>query len=371
LKRDYYEVLGVGREADADSLKKAYRKLALKHHPDKNPGDKSAEEAFKECNEAYAVLSDPERRSMYDRFGHAAFEQGGPGGMGGFDFGGGFEDIIGDLFGDFFGTGRGRGGRARPRRGQDLQYSLELTFEESARGVEKTLSIPRLVKCDTCGGDGCAPGKKPTTCQHCNGSGQLRFQQGFFSIAKTCGSCNGQGSIITDPCTTCRGNGAERRTRSVNAKIPGGVDTGSRLKLRGEGELGGMGGPPGDLYVLIEVGEHPIFVRDGIDVVCDVPVSFTQAALGTELRVPTLEGEAKVKVPAGTQSGHQLRLRGRGVPDLQGYGRGDQVVRIVIETPRKLSARQRELLEEFARISGEEVHPLSKSFLDKVKSMLG
>jgi molecular chaperone DnaJ len=370
VKRDYYDVLGVGREADAETLKKAYRKLALKHHPDKNPGDKVAEESFKECNEAYAILSDPERRMQYDRFGHAAFQNGGPG-MGGFDFGGGFEDIIGDLFGDFFGTGRGHGGRSRPRRGQDLQYSLELSFEEAARGVEKTLSIPRLVKCDTCGGDGCAPGKKPITCQHCGGSGQLRFQQGFFSIAKTCGSCNGQGTIIGDPCTTCRGRGAERRTRSVSVKIPGGVDTGSRLKLRGEGELGTLGGPPGDLYVLIEVGEHPIFVRDGTDVVCDVPISFAQAALGTELRVPTLEGEAKLKVPAGTQSGHLLRLRGRGVPDLQGYGRGDQVVRVVVETPRKLSARQRELLEEFAKISGEEVHPLSKSFFDKVKSMLG
>ncbi len=367
MKRDYYEVLGVSRTVTDDELKKAYRKLALKFHPDKNPGDRAAEEQFKELSEAYQVLCDAERRAAYDRFGHAAFEQGG-----GFDFTGGFEDIIGDLFGDFFGTSRGRGGRQRARRGQDLQYRLDISFEEAARGVEKTIQIPRLDPCASCGGRGAAPGTQAKACPQCRGTGQIRFQQGFFSIAKTCGQCNGQGSIVSNPCKDCSGSGSQRTMHTLSVKIPAGVDTGSRLKLRGEGESGGTGGQPGDLYILMQVAEHPLFIRDGNDVVCEVPVSFAAAALGTELEVPTLEGHAKVKVPAGTQSGHLLKLRGRGVPDLQnGYGTGDQVVRIIVETPRKLSAKQRELLEEFARISGEEVHPMSKSFLDKVKSMLG
>jgi molecular chaperone DnaJ len=367
MKRDYYEVLGVSRTVTDDELKKAYRKLALKFHPDKNPGDREAEERFKELSEAYQVLCDAERRGAYDRFGHAAFEQGG-----GFDFQGGFEDIIGDLFGDFFGTSRGRGGRQRPRRGQDLQYRLDISFEEAARGVEKTIQIPRLDPCVSCGGRGAAPGTQAKACPQCRGTGQIRFQQGFFSIAKTCGQCNGQGSVVSNPCKECSGSGAQRTMHTLSVKIPAGVDTGSRLKLRGEGESGGTGGQPGDLYILMQVAEHPLFIRDGNDVVCEVPVSFAAAALGTELEVPTLEGNAKMKVPAGTQSGHLLKLRGRGVPDLQnGYGTGDQVVRIIVETPRKLSAKQRELLEEFARISGEEVHPMSKSFLDKVKSMLG
>ncbi len=369
MKRDYYEVLGVSRAADEETLKKAYRKLALKYHPDKNPdGGREAEERFKELNEAYQILCDPQRRTQYDRFGHAAFEQGG--GMG-FDFGAGFDDIIGDLFGDFFGTGRGRSGRSRARRGADLQYQLTISFVEASRGCEKTLSIPRLTRCETCGGRGAKPGTAPQTCPQCNGSGQMRFQQGFFSIAKTCGKCGGQGQIITSPCPSCEGGGARRMTYTVNVKIPAGVDQGSRLKLRGEGEAGESGGPSGDLYVLLDVEEHPIFSRDGNDLVCEVPVSIAQAALGTELEVPTLDGRAKVKVPAGTQSGHLFRLRGRGVPDVGGYGTGDQLVRVVVETPRKLTARQRELLEEFAKQAGEDVHPLSKSFLDKVKSMLG
>jgi molecular chaperone DnaJ len=368
MKRDCYEVLGVSRSADDDELKKAYRKLAHKWHPDKNPdARKEAEERFKEISESYQILSDPQRRAQYDRFGHAAFEQG----AGGFDFTAGFDDILGDLFGDFFGTGRGRGGRTRARRGQDLQYQLEVTFEEAARGVEKTISIPRLTPCTTCNGSGAKPGTKPTTCQQCRGSGQIRFQQGFFSIAKTCGSCNGHGAVISDPCADCGGAGARRKKYTLSVRIPPGVDSGSRLKLRGEGESSGSGGQPGDLYVLIQVAEHPLFHRDGTDVVCDVPVSLTQAALGTEIDVPTLDGPRRLKVAAGTQSGHLFRLRGLGVPDLSGYGRGDQVVRLVVETPRKLSARQRELLEEFARISGEEVHPMSKSFLEKVKSLLG
>jgi molecular chaperone DnaJ len=368
MKRDFYEVLGVSRTCDDDDLKRAYRKLALKYHPDKNP-DGEAEERFKEVNQAYQILSDPQRRAQYDRFGHAAFEQGG--GPGGFDFAGGFDDIIGDLFGDFFGTGRGRGGRSRARRGADLQYQLEISFVEACQGCEKTLSIPRLARCETCGGKGAKPGTTPQTCPQCNGSGQMRFQQGFFSIAKTCGKCNGHGQIVTNPCVTCDGAGARRVTYTVNVKIPAGVDAGSRLKLRGEGEVGDNGGPSGDLYVVLDVEEHTIFTREGTDLVCVVPVSIAQAALGTEIEVPTLDGSAKVKVPAGTQSGQMFRLRGRGVPDLGGYGKGDELVRIVVETPKKLTARQRELLEEFARIAGEDVHPMSKSFLDKVKSMLG
>jgi molecular chaperone DnaJ len=367
MKRDYYEVLGVERGASEEEIKKAYRKLALKHHPDKNPENRrEAEEVFKELSEAYQVLSDAERRGLYDRFGHAAFEQGQGAG---FDFNAGFEDIIGDLFGDFFGTGRG--GRGRSRRGQDLRYELEVSFEEAAFGCEKTIVVPRLGACDTCHGRGAKPGTTPRSCPQCRGSGQVRFQQGFFSIAKTCGHCNGKGTVIAHPCPTCDGVGVQRRTHQLSLKIPAGVDSGSRLKLRGEGEAGPNSGTAGDLYVVLHVREHPLFVREGTDIVCDVPLSFVQAALGTEIDVPTLEGTAKLKVPAGTQSGHAFRLKNRGIADLNGYGRGDEIVRIVVETPRKLSARQRELLEEFARLSGEEVHPLSKSFLEKVKAMLG
>jgi molecular chaperone DnaJ len=368
MKRDYYEVLGVSRDAGADDLKKAYRKLALKFHPDKNPDDRAAaENRFKELNEAYQILSDPERRAAYDRFGHAAFEQD-PGG--GFGFPGGFDDIIGDLFGDFFGTNRGRGGRSRARRGDDLQYRLELSFEEAARGCERTLEFARLHPCDACEGSGAKRGTSPATCTQCRGTGQLRIQQGFFSIAKTCGYCGGRGTVVKTPCPTCQGGGSVERTHTLAVKVPAGVDTGSRLKLRGEGESGRAGGPAGDLYVLIEVASHPLFERDGVDVICEVPVSFVQAALGTEIEVPTLDGTTEVKVAAGTQSGQVFKLRGRGIPQLGGYGTGDQLVRVVVETPRKLSARQRELLEEFARVSGEDVHPRTKSFLDKVKSIL-
>jgi len=370
MKRDYYEVLGVSRSATDEELKKAYRKAALKYHPDRNPGDHQAEERFKEASEAYQILCDAERRAMYDRFGHAAFEQGA--GAAGFDFAAsGFEDIIGDLFGDFFGTGRSRGGRTRVRRGQDLRYDLDITFEEAAFGCEKTIAVPRLSPCDVCGGRGAKPGTSPKTCPQCRGSGQVRFQQGFFSIAKTCGHCNGQGTIIANPCTACSGAGVKRSTHQLNIKIPGGVDNGSRLKLRGEGETGGNGGPAGDLYVLLRVAEHPLFVREGSDVVCEVPISIAAAALGTEMDVPTLNGPTKLKIPGGTQSGQVFRLKGHGIPDLNGYGRGDELVRVMVETPRKLTARQRELLEEFARLSGEDVHPLSKSFLEKVKSVLG
>ena len=369
-KRDYYEVLGVTQSATEDEIKKAYRKLALKFHPDRNPGDKAAEDKFKEASEAYQILCDAERRAQYDRFGHAAFDQMG-GGTGGFDFGGQtFEDLFGDLFGDFFGSSRGRG-RTRARRGEDLRLDLELTFEEAAFGTEKVVRVPRLVSCEACSGRGTKDGAARVNCEACRGSGQIRFQQGFFSIAKTCGTCGGQGSVIKDPCRTCKGHGAVQKVRQLSVKVPGGVDTDSHLKLRGEGAAGANNGPTGDLYVVIHVKPHPFFKRDGVDVICEVPISFTQAALGVEVEVPTLEGKLAVNIPAGTQPGHLLRLRGKGIPDLRGYGRGDQIVEVAVEIPTKLSARQRELLEEFAREEGEEVAPAAKGFFEKMKEMFG
>jgi molecular chaperone DnaJ len=366
-KRDCYEVLGVSRSASDDELKKAYRKLAMKYHPDRNPGDKEAEELFREASASYQILSDPERRAQYDRFGHGAFEQGG--GAGGFDFGGGgFEDIFGDIFGDFFGGGRGR---TRARRGEDLRYDLEIKFEEAVFGVEKIINIPRLAACEGCNGKGTKDGTERATCSACRGSGQVRFQQGFFTIAKTCGQCNGHGSVIRDPCRSCSGSGVMQKTHSLNIKIPAGVDNSSRLKLRTEGEAGRSGGPAGDLYVVISVADHPLFVRQDKDILCEVPIGFPQATLGAEIEVPTLEGKVKLKIPPGTQSGGTFRLKGKGAPDLRGRSRGDQLVRVTVEVPRKLNARQRELLEEFARCSGEEVNPLSKGFFDKVKEMFG
>jgi len=371
-KRDYYEVLGVARNASDEELKKAYRRLAIQLHPDRNPGNKEAEERFKEVNEAYQVLSDPDRRARYDRLGHAAFEGHPGGGFGGFDFSQGFEEVCSDIFGDFFGAGRSRS-RSHSRRGDDLRYDLEIDFVEAARGVEKTISFQRLATCEACSGSGARSGAAGVrTCPNCRGTGQVRTQQGFFSISTTCGQCRGEGMIIADPCPKCQGQGRTRRAQSLSVRIPAGVDNGSRLKLRGEGEAGSSGGPGGDLYVVIHVREHELFARQGNDVVVEVPVSFPQAALGGEIEVPTLDGKVKVKVQAGTQSGKVMRLKGRGFPDLHGYGRGDELVKIMVETPRRLSARQRELLEEFAKASGEDVnHPMSKGFVDKLKQMFG
>lgn len=372
-KRDYYEVLGVARSASDDDLKKAYRRLAIQLHPDRNPGNKQAEERFKEVNEAYQVLSDPERRSQYDRFGHSAFQgPQGQGPFGGFDFSQGFEEVFSDIFGDFFGTGRGRA-RSRSRRGDDLRYDLEVEFEEAARGTEKVVRFQRLTLCESCNGTRARGGSTGARqCPNCRGTGQVRTQQGFFSISTTCSQCRGEGTIISDPCPKCQGQGRLRKQESLSVRIPPGVDNGSRLKLRGEGEAGYGGGTPGDLYVIIHVKEHSLFVRQENHIVIEVPISFPQAALGCEIEVPTLEGKVNLKVPSGTQSGKVLRLKGKGIIDLHGYGRGDQLIRVVVETPRSLTARQRELLEEFAKLDGKAVnHPLSKGFVDQIKKMFG
>ena len=364
-KKDYYELLGVGRSASEDEIKKAYRKLALQFHPDRNPGDKQAEEKFKEVSEAYSVLSDSQKRSQYDQFGHAAFGEGGPGG--GFDFSGGFEDVFSDIFGEFFGGGGGR----RRGRGQDLRYSLALKFEEAVAGVEKKIKIPRHGTCETCRGNGAKPGTTPQTCPTCRGRGQVSFQQGFFSVSRTCNQCQGQGTIIKEPCLNCSGAGRVRNMHTLSVKIPAGVDNGSRLKLRGEGEAGAAGGSPGDLYVVVQVESHPIFMRDNLEIVCDVPISFVQAALGAEIDVPTLDGKVKMKIPAGTQSGKVFRMKGKGIKDVHGIHQGDQHVRVTVETPTRLTTKQKELLKEFAAITGEEINPLAKGFFDKVKELFG
>ncbi|RJQ14686.1 MAG: molecular chaperone DnaJ [Nitrospiraceae bacterium] len=363
--KDYYQILGVDRNASEDDLKKAYRKLALKHHPDRNPGDKASEETFKEINEAYACLSDAGKRSNYDRFGTAE------GAGAGFDFGAGgfsstnFGDIFGDVFGDIFGEFSGRR-RTRPTKGEDLRYDLDISLHEAVSGTEKEITIPKWENCSGCGGTGSQPGKGPVACQHCRGTGQVRIQQGFFTISKTCGKCGGHGKIITDPCAECRGQGKVRKDRTLSLKIPAGVDTGIRLKVTGEGEPGTYGGPHGDLYVVMNVAPHPFFKRKGNDILCEVPISFVQAALGAEIEVPTLEGPAAIKVPAGTPSGKVFHLKGKGAPRLGGYGKGDQFITVFIDVPKKLTPRQKELLMEFAELSGEEP---SKNFVDKIKDI--
>lgn len=360
-KRDYYEVLGVDRDASDDDLKRAYRRLAHQYHPDKHKGDKEAEESFKEVNEAYGILKDPNKRAQYDRFGFV-----GPGGMGDSGTGFDFQDIFGDIFGDFFSTGRRP---SRAQRGADLAYELEITFEEAAFGTEKKIDIPRMTVCRNCGGNGAKPGTSPSLCSTCNGRGQVKYQQGFFSISRPCSACRGVGSIIADPCPDCRGDGRKRTEHTVVVKVPHGVETGMRLRLSGEGESGVHGGPPGDLYVIIGVKSHPIFQRENDDIICEVPISFTQAALGTEMEVPTLEGKVNLKIPAGTQSGKAFRLKGKGIASVHTGRRGDQNVVVRVETPTKLTKRQRELFEEFARISGDDATPLRKSFFDKVKEV--
>ena len=376
-KRDFYEVLGVGRDADEAVLKKAYRKLALENHPDRNPGDGEAEERFKEVSEAYSVLSDAEKRARYDRFGFAGL--GGAGAQGGgTDFGdmGGFADIFNDLFGDAFGGGGRRARRAsRAQRGADLRYNLEVDLEDVCRGTEATIDIPKMRPCDTCSGLGTREGTRPETCSQCSGSGQQTFQQGFFRVNRPCDLCNGSGEIVRDPCRTCRGNGRVEGDQSLQVKVPPGVENGARLRLSGEGEAGIAGGPSGDLYVVIFVKSHPLFERDGTALHCEVPIPFVQAALGGETDVPTLEGRVSIRVPEGTQSGKTMRLRGKGLPPLRPRMddaqlerlRGDLFVRIFVEVPAKLNARQRQLLEEFAEESGTEVSPESHGFLDRLR----
>lgn len=342
-KRDYYEILEVSRTATDQEIKSAYRKLALKYHPDRNQGDKNAEEKFKEAAEAYAILSDGDKRARYDRFGHAGVGGGGQG----FDPSqfSGFEDIFGGL-GDIFGFGGGR--RGGPQRGADLRYDLEIKFEQSAKGAETTIQIPRQETCETCKGNGAAPGTSPTTCPQCRGTGQLRYQQGFFTVARTCGQCRGAGKVVAKPCATCRGEGTIEQLRKLTVKIPAGIATGQRLRLSGEGEAGTQGGPPGDLYVVIFVREHEFFQRDGNDLLCTVPLAFTTLALGGEIKVPGLDGDEAVKIPESTQTGTTFKLRGRGMPDVSGRGHGDLLVTVQAITPKKLTKEQKKLLEQLA-----------------------
>ncbi|MCA9509059.1 MAG: molecular chaperone DnaJ [Myxococcales bacterium] len=375
-KRDYYEVLGVARDAGEAELKKAYRKLAMENHPDRNPDDPAAEDRFKEISEAYAVLSDAQKRAQYDRFGHAAA---GPGGFTG-DFGdlGGFQDLFESLFGDVFGGGGGgRRRRGRGQRGADLRYNLEIPLSEVLAGTSKTLKIPKMRRCGGCAGSGVSPGHTPETCDRCRGTGQMVFTQGFFRVNRPCDACQGAGEIVRDPCTECRGIGRVEGQQTLDVTIPAGVDDGARLRLTGEGEAGIAGGPAGDLYVVISIQPHPLFTRDGTDLHCEVPISFVQATLGDEIEVPTLEGRVTMRVPDGTQSGKLLRLKGKGLPPLVPRAdrsqlermRGDLYVRIFVEVPTKLSARQRELLEEFARESGEDVSPAARGFMDKLRDL--
>jgi molecular chaperone DnaJ len=376
-KRDYYEVLGVSRTATEQEIKSSYRKLALKHHPDRNPGDAAAEEKFKEAAEAYAVLADTDKRHMYDRFGHAGL---GGAATGGFDptVFTGFEDILGGL-GDIFGFGDVFGGRRRggPQRGPDLRYDLEISFEEAAAGTETSIQIPRHEACETCQGTGAAPGSKPTTCPQCHGRGQLRYQQGFFTVARTCGQCRGTGSVIAKPCATCKGAGRIPKERKLTVKIPAGIATGQRMRISGEGEAGAAGGPAGDLYVVVHVQEHPFWQRDGNDLYCEIPVNFPTLALGGEINIPTLDGDEAFKIPEGTQTGSAFRLRGRGMPDVGGRGRGDLIVTVKVITPKKLTKDQKKLLEQLQGILPKEkfeptpVDREDKGLFDRVKDIFG
>ncbi|HKQ51490.1 MAG TPA: molecular chaperone DnaJ [Pyrinomonadaceae bacterium] len=371
-KRDYYEVLGLSQTASEQEIKSAYRKLAVKYHPDKNPGDAAAEEKFKEAAEAYSVLSDADQRRRYDRFGHAGVSSSaGAGGWGAPGFGG-IEDILGDLFGfgDVFGSRSGSTRRATSaQRGADLRYDLEISLEDSAAGMTAQLRIPRLETCEKCKGTGAAEGTQPETCQTCSGAGQVRYQQGFFSVARTCGSCRGTGRIIKTPCEACKGAGRVEREKAMEVKIPAGVETGSRLRIAGEGEAGTQGGSAGDLYVVIHVSEHEHFERQGSNLYSSVPITFAQAALGSELSVQTLNGGQQVKIPAGTQTGTVFRLKGYGMPVLGGRGRGDLFVAVTVVTPTTLTREQRRLLEQLAEVETKDLE--DKGLIDKVRDIFG
>jgi molecular chaperone DnaJ len=367
-KRDYYETLGLNRDASEQEIKKAYRKLAMKHHPDRNPDSKDAEEKFKEAKEAYEVLSDTEKRGNYDRFGHAGVDPSAGMGAGGAGFGGGFADAFSDIFGDIFGAGPRS--RSNVYRGADLRYNLEIGLEEAARGTETKIRIPTMEECETCHGSGAKPGTSPSSCPTCHGQGQVRLQQGFFSIQQTCPRCHGSGKVVTDPCRTCSGAGRIKRQKTLAVKIPAGVDEGDRIRLSGEGEAGVNGGPPGDLYVVVQVRAHAVFQRDHNDLHCEMPVSFATAALGGEIEIPTLDGHAKIRIPAETQSGQMFRLRGKGIKGVRSTTHGDLLCHVVVETPVKLTDRQKELLREFEAINQRDAaahNPRAKSWMDKVK----
>ena len=366
-KRDFYEVLGVAKNATDDEMKKAYRRLAMKYHPDRNPDNKEAEEKFKEANEAYEMLTNADKRAAYDRYGHAGVDpsMGGGGGAGGAGFG----DIFGDVFGDIFGGG-GRGGQQRSNRGADLGYTMELDLEEAVRGTKAQIRVPTQVECEPCDGSGAKKGTSATPCRTCNGSGQVRVQQGFFVMSQTCPTCHGRGKVIPNPCGSCHGEGRVRKQKTLAVKIPAGVDTGDRIRLTGEGEAGVNGGPAGDLYVQVSVRDHRIFKRDGADLYCEVPIDFTVAALGGEIEVPTLDGRVKLRIPDGTQTGKLFRLKGKGVKPIRSHAPGDMLCRIVIETPVHLTAKQKELLKDFqASLDGEDrkQSPNKDSFLSGVR----
>src|SRR5271169_256156 len=371
-KRDYYEVLGVSRTCSDAELKVAFRKLAMQHHPDRNPGDADCEHKFKELNEAYDVLKDGDKRAAYDRFGHAAFEHGGMGGAA-HGFGADFAHTFSDIFEDLFGMGGGRrGGRGQGReRGSDLRYNMEITLEEAFAGKTAQVRIPTSVTCEVCSGTGAKAGTKPKQCATCGGAGKIRHAQGFFTLERTCPACQGRGQVIDDPCSVCAGAGRVTRERTLSVNIPAGVEDGTRIRLAGEGEAGVRGGPPGDLYIFLSIGSHPFFQREGADLHCRVPVSLVTATLGGEFEVPTIDGgKTRVKVPEGMQTGRRFRLTGKGMPVLRGRQSGDMYVQVVVETPQKLTKKQRELLAEFDRLSSTETQPESSGFLGKVKEFL-
>jgi molecular chaperone DnaJ len=374
-KRDYYEVLGASKGASADELKKAYRVKAKELHPDRNSDNPNAEAQFKELNEAYEVLKDADKKAAYDRYGHAAFEGGmgaGGGGQRGYggqaDFSSAFSDVFEDLFGDFMGGRGGAGARSRAQRGSDLRYNLRVSMEEAYKGVQKTINVPTAVSCDTCRGTGAEGGAEPVGCPTCSGMGKVRAQQGFFTVERTCPTCNGAGQIVKNPCKVCQGLGRVEKDRSLSVNIPAGVETGTRIRLAGEGEAGARGGPSGDLYIFIEMKEHALFQRDGVHLFCRVPITIATAALGGEVEVPTIDGgNSRVKVPAGAQTGKQLRLRSKGMPALRGGGHGDMVIELSVETPVNLTARQKEILKEFDTLATNN-NPEGSTFFAKVKS---